>query len=147
MAAKDDDDEIIIICTRCEDTGSAGITEDIRPCAGCGKDVWVTLSIVDEAKRMLPGRPVELRCERCQPREPGVVHSVPSQVAALRAAGMPDDQIVHMLALGEASGGSVPMAAAAEEIAAFPRGERARVYVQALRRNRLMVERSRSLWN
>jgi hypothetical protein len=70
--------------------------------------------------------------------------ALPEQIEDLRAYGDSDEVIAYKIAVASVATGTASLEEAEAELLAFPYGERARAFPEALRRARLMVTATRA---
>lgn len=102
----DEDDEIRVLCQRTVDMDEPITASTIRPCERCGVDLWASRALIDELDERYPDREIGYFCPLCvgpveQEEWSGVL---PGQVREMRAAGMTDAEIAHIVAVVKVAG-------------------------------------------
>jgi hypothetical protein len=145
----EDTDVITILCSRCEDLPDPGVTSSRSPCGACGRDVWVAASTYEAIRTHYSDHSVNITCVPCDAQRRGgkgfpeqieiVGAALPEQIEDLRAYGDSDEVIAYKIAVASVATGTASLEEAEAELLAFPYGERARAFPEAMRRARLMV--------
>jgi hypothetical protein len=133
------DDEAIVRCVRIDQLQRPIAGSEIHPCSICGRSVWLDPALVDEITAELPGHRLVIRCRECVDERGGELRLTPGQVRRLRADGADDESIAQLFAAAELAGATGSMDQIRLEILAFPHGETARRFRDALDRARVFV--------
>lgn len=137
------ENEVIQVrCERVKDMARPAVPSKLRSCTGCGIEVWISIRLAEELNRDYADHPVGLYCVDCLDRldiKRVRVNLPPGQLEQLRRAGIPEDEIVGLVALVNVAKGNstaAQLAALRRKIETNPRSRLARKYRKELPRAR-----------
>lgn len=142
----DDDDRVVVRCTRRADLAVTQIPSDKGNCHVCGAGVWVDAQLPKIIERRFKGRRQLLICMHCE-LEPGhevKIINTPEQVLGMRQSGMTDVEIAYAFAMGEVCGGKGTLDDTEAEILANPTGLKGQAFLKAFRTAQVTVALTRS---
>lgn len=123
---------VVVRCTRVvELPDPSPVDAEVRQCLRCHADIWLEKTLPDLIRSRFPDKDYGAMCLQCSAR----LDTVPTitgdeQIRQMLDEGHPPIQVAHIVAVGYASGGLTSLEQADLEITLFPRGKRARTYIE-----------------